>query len=132
MRDRSKVKKTVPAQVPLATSCGAGLKPLRGARKLMNFSPTQLPYGKFCHRADAENATAQKIALRANGNPQKFINFVHWSGGCGMNEITARLLTLRVAQFRFYDNASPTGMRDRSKVSETVPAQVPLASINKK
>src|SRR3989339_1351718 len=32
-------------------------------------------------------------------NPQKFINFVHWSGGCGMNEITARLLTLRIAQF---------------------------------
>ena len=99
MRDRSKVKKTVPAQVPLATSCGAGSKPLRGARKLMNFSPTQLPYGKFCHRADAVNATAQKIALRANGNPQKSINFVHWSGGCGMNEITARLLTLRIAQF---------------------------------
>src|SRR3989339_1573990 len=92
----------------------------------MNFSPPLLPYGKFCHRADAVNATAQKIALRANGNPQKSINFVHWSGGCGMNEITARLLTLRVAQFRFYDNASPTGMRDRSKVSETVPAQVPL------
>ena len=27
----------------------------------------------------------------------------------------------------FYDNASPTGMRDRSKVKKTVPAQVPLA-----
>src|SRR3989339_719281 len=89
----------------------------------MNFSPPLLPYGKFCHRADAVNATAQKIALRANGNPQKSINFVHWSGGCGMNEISAQFLTLRVAQFRFYDNASPTGMRDRSKVSETVPAQ---------
>jgi len=74
----------VPAQGTLATSCGAGSKPLRGARKLMNFSPTQLPDGKFCHRADAVNATAQKIALRANGNPQKSINFVHWSSGDGI------------------------------------------------
>ena len=38
----------------------------------------------------------------------------------------ARCLTLRVAQFFFHDNASPTGMRDRSKVKKTVPAQVPL------
>ena len=29
----------------------------------------------------------------------------------------------------FYDNASPTGMRDRSKVKKTVPAQVPLGTI---
>jgi len=50
----------------------------------MNFSPPQLPYGKFCHRADAVNATAQKIALRANGNPQKSINFVHWSSSDGI------------------------------------------------
>jgi len=81
---RSKVNKTVPVREPLATSCGAGLKPLRGARKLMYFSPPQLPYGKFCHRADAVNATAQKIALRANGNPQKSINFVHWSSSDGI------------------------------------------------
>jgi len=37
-----------------------------------------------------------------------------------------QLLTLRVAQFFFHDNASPAGMRDRSKVKKTVPAQVPL------
>ena len=41
--------------------------------------------------------------------------------------INGQVVTLRVAQFFFYDNASPTGMRDRSKVKKTVPAQVPLA-----
>jgi len=41
------------------------------------------------------------------------------------------LVTLRVAQFFFYDNASPAGMRDRSKVKKTVPAQGTLAVIAK-
>jgi len=35
----------------------------------------------------------------------------------------SQLVTLRVAQFFFHDNASPAGMRDRSKVKKTVPAQ---------
>jgi len=43
--------------------------------------------------------------------------------------INGQVVTLRVAQFFFYDNASPTGMRDRSKVKKTVPAQVPLGAI---
>ena len=46
------------------------------------------------------NATAQKIALMGKlANPQKFINFEHRSGGCGMNEITARLLTAHKNDF---------------------------------
>ncbi len=39
--------------------------------------------------------------------------------------------TLRVAQFFSHDNASPAGMRDRSKVKKTVPAQVPLGTSNR-
>ena len=42
MRDRSKVKKTVPAQVPLATSCGAGSKPLRGAMEINELFATAI------------------------------------------------------------------------------------------
>jgi len=109
MRDRSKVKKTVPAQGTLATSCGAGLKPLRGARKLMNFSPPQLPYGKFCHRADAVNATAQKIALRANGNPQKSINFVHWSSSDGIKWNNSQIANTAHSTIFFNYDASPSG-----------------------
>ena len=41
----------------------------------------------------------------------------------------SQLVTLRVAQFFFHDNASPAGMRDRSKVKKTVPAQGTLWAI---
>ena len=43
MRDRSKVKKTVPAQGTLPTSCGKAFGRFARCEKLTNFLPTLLP-----------------------------------------------------------------------------------------
>ena len=67
--------------------------------------PTLLPDGKFGYRADAENATAQKIALMGKlANTQKFINFEHWSGGYGINYNNSQIANIELAQFCIHLN----------------------------